>query len=99
MGVGKYSPTVHHWYSKDQTWHDRHKDNPAEDWYDRDGYDQYGYHKDTDLDRAGYSELDYLEDGKWEDIEDGDEIRSEYVNHLHDYVDSMWRSAPYPWEK
>lgn len=94
MGVGKYSPTVSSWYRRDQKWHARHC---AEDqWIDRDGYDSYGYHHETQLDRAGYTEWDYLGDGKW--IDEGTD-QEEYVYELYAYVISEWAGAPFPWEK
>lgn len=80
MGVGKYSPTVSVAYSMDQKWHDKLCD--PNDWIDRDGYDSYGYHKDTDLDRAGHSESDYLASGQWVD--------DEYEYPLYDEVLSDW---------
>jgi hypothetical protein len=60
MGVGKYSPTVNRWYRLDQKWHDRHCE--PDEWIDREGYDIYGYHHETGVDRAGYTEWDYLGD-------------------------------------
>jgi hypothetical protein len=59
MGVGKYSPTVSVAYSKDQEWH--RKLQTEDSWYDDEGYDSYGYHKDTEKDRAGYTEWDYMD--------------------------------------
>ncbi len=58
MGVGKYSPTVNVAYSRDQEWH--RKLQTEDSWYDDEGYDSYGYHKDTEKDRAGYTEFDYM---------------------------------------
>ena len=57
MSTGKYSPTVSATYGADQEWH--RKLRPEDDWHDDEGYDSYGYHKDTDRDRAGYTEWDY----------------------------------------
>lgn len=94
MGVGKYSPTVSRWYRLDQKWHERHCEPDA--WYDRDGYDSYGYHHETGVDRAGYSEWDYLGDGKWIYPDTDDE---EFVYELYDQVCADWRAAPFPWEK
>jgi len=58
MGVGKYSPTVNYAYCRDQHWFERLES--EEDWHDDEGYDSYGYHRDTRLDRAGYPERAYL---------------------------------------
>ena len=93
MGVGKYSPTVNTWYLKDQTWHDRHCE--PNSFVDRDGYDMYGYHHETELDRAGYSEWDYLGDGKW--VCAGTEWE-EYVYDLYTDVAHDWCNRPFPWE-
>ena len=93
MGVGKYSPTVSYWYRKDQKWHEKHCETDA--WVDRDGYDSYGYHQETELDRAGYAEWDYLRDGKW--IAPGTEWE-EYVYELYADVSSDWAGKPFPWE-
>jgi hypothetical protein len=62
MGVGKYSPTVTAAYQTQSDWH--RKLQTEDSWYDDEGYDSYGYHKDTELDRAGYTEWDYLADCK-----------------------------------
>jgi hypothetical protein len=94
MGVGKYSPTVSNWYRRDQKWHEKHC--AENEWYDRDGYDSYGYHRDTEQDRAGYTEWDYLGDGKWADEGLATE---EYVYDLYDYVMGEWAGRPFPWEK
>jgi hypothetical protein len=94
MGVGKYSPTVGAWYSQDQNWHDNHCDPDSDKpWIDRDGYDSYGYHDVTELDRAGYSEWDYVADGKW--IHSGTD-QEEYVYELYDQVYWDWRTKPIP---
>ena len=94
MGVGKYSPTVSTWYRRDRKWHERHCE-PGR-WIDRDGYDSYGYHHETELDRAGYSEWDYLGDGKWVRYGDDEE---EYVYQLYEMIACEWRDRPWPWEK
>lgn len=88
MSTGKYSPTVHGWYNRNQQWHDQHRN--SDDWYDRDGYDSYGYHRDTGRDRAGYTEWDYMDDGQWLD--------DQYVYPLHDEVSVEWWAKPFPWE-
>lgn len=72
MSLGKYSPTVSMWYAQDQQWYEKNGGScividaagNVVDYrlYDKDGYDSYGYHKDTELDRAGYSESEYLSD-------------------------------------
>lgn len=72
MSIGKYSPTVSMWYARDQEWFEKNGGhctvyNAAGEvidytLYDKDGYDSYGYHKDTELDRAGNYENDYLTD-------------------------------------
>lgn len=66
------------------------------EWYDRDGYDSYGYHRDTDKDRAGYTEWDYLGDGKW--VDEGLPTE-EYVHDLYDNVMGEWAGRAFPWEK
>lgn len=58
MSTGKYSPTVTSSYMRDQSWHKRHCE---DSWFDHEGFDSYGYGPD-DLDRAGHSEMDYLND-------------------------------------
>lgn len=80
MGAGKYSPTVTAAYMKDQEWH--RKLQSEEDWHDDEGYDSYGYHKETELDRAGFSEWDYLGSGEW--------IGEEYCHPLLEDVYSEW---------
>lgn len=94
MGVGKYSPTVFSWYDRDQEWHQKHC--AENEWYDRDGYDSYGYHKDTNKDRAGYTEWDYLGDGRW--IGQGTDWE-QYVYELSETVASEWNNRAFPWEK
>jgi hypothetical protein len=80
MSTGKYSPTVSAAYGADQEWH--RKLRPEDDWYDDEGYDSYGYHKETEKDRAGYSEWDYLSTFET----DGD-----YFHHsLYYYVQDQW---------
>lgn len=93
MSVGKYSPTVSAWYRKDQNWHDRHciDDN----WVDQDGYDSYGYHTISKKDRAGYTESDYLLNGKW--INSGTDYE-DYVYDLYERVEHDWCHKPFPWE-
>ena len=80
MGVGKYSPTVSAAYARDQKWHDK-LCHPLE-WYDDEGYDSYGYHKETDKDRAGYTENEYLGGGEW--------IDDEYCHPLYEDVARQW---------
>ena len=80
MGAGKYSPTVFTAYSKNQDWHRNLCD--ENDWIDRDGYDSYGYHVDTEKDRAGYTEWDYLSSGQW--------IGDDYEYVLVDQVARDW---------
>lgn len=93
MGVGKYSPTVSIWYRKDKDWHDRHCEPDA--WIDRDGYDSYGYHDETGKDRAGYTEWDYLRDGRW--VTYGDD-QEEFEYPLYEQIYHDWREKPFPWE-
>ena len=57
MSCGKYSPTVSKSYMVDRDWFRKVED---EEGFDPDGYDRYGYHKDTCLDRAEKFEDDYL---------------------------------------
>ena len=80
MGVGKYSPTVTVAYLRDQEWHSRLQ--TEMDWYDDEGYDNYGYHRDTKLDRAGHTENDYLSCGEW--------IEEEYCYPLYDNILNQW---------
>lgn len=75
MSTGKYSPTVYASYHADQGWWKRHCESEG-DWYDRDGYDEYGYDKD-ERDRAGFNEEDYMAD------EDGN-------HHLWEEVNNTW---------
>ena len=95
MAIGKYSPTVSHWYSVDQGWFEKYVDETG--WYDRDGYDQYGYHRDTERDRAGWKEEDYY-DGEWI-VTDHDTGEEEWVYTRYPQVYSDWVKAPLPWEK
>lgn len=95
MGIGKYSPTVSRWYSMDQGWFEKHSDKDA--WIDHDGYDQYGYHDVTGLDRAGYKEEDYY-DGEWVVI-DSETGKEEWIYTLYPQVYDDWASVPLPWEK
>ena len=94
MGVGKYSPTVTYWYVHDQKWHEKHC--APDEWIDRDGYDSYGYHHETEKDRAGYTEYDYLLDGKL--IHEGTE-HQELVYDLYDMILSEWYGRPPPGQK
>lgn len=94
MSVGKYSPTVSSWYRRDQEWHRKHC--AENEWYDRDGYDSYGYHRDTDKDRAGYTEWDYLGDGRWINLNTDYE---RFAYELYEDVASDWAGKPFPWEK
>ena len=80
MGVGKYSPTVTSAYMVDQEWH--RKLQTETDWYDDEGYDSYGYHKDTEQDRAGYTEWDYLDDCEY--------VNDNCYTRLLDAVYSDW---------
>lgn len=81
MGVGKYSPTVSVAYADDQKWHD--KLCAEEDWHDDEGYDRYGYHKDTEKDRAGWTEWEYL--STFETEKDG-----YFYYSLYDRVANEW---------
>ena len=90
MSVGKYSPTVSCWYRLDQEWHDRHCE--PDQWIDRDGYDSYGYHHETERDRAGYTEYDYLSDSRWESYGD----HEEYVCPLYERIYHEWGNKPLP---
>lgn len=72
MSLGKYSPTVSMWYAEDQDWWHKNgggcvvknADDTVADYTlcDKDGYDSYGYHYETELDRAGNSENEYVDD-------------------------------------
>jgi hypothetical protein len=80
MSVGKYSPTVSAAYAADRDWH---RKLCKGDWVDDEGYDSYGYHKHTDKDRAGWSELDYLSTFEYE--------VAEYFSHsLYEHVGTEW---------
>ena len=81
MSCGKYSPTVSSSYANDQDWWEKHCSNPELDLYDRDGYDSYGYNE-KGIDRAGYSEWDYLDCGEW--------IEDEYRYQLYEDVYGNW---------
>jgi hypothetical protein len=83
MSVGKYSPTVSAAYGKDQKWWE--KNGGATNLFDAEGYDSYGYNV-QDLDRAGYTENDYLNDGTWVTVGDTEE----YVYQLFDQVYFEW---------
>ena len=87
MGAGKYSPTVTSAYMKDQDWWEKNGGSSDNNYYDSDGYDQYGYNKD-DKDRAGYAESDYLESGEW--FYDNDSDDDFYHYPLVDAVYSDW---------
>lgn len=93
MGVGKYSPTVSSWYMRDRKWHDKHC--APNEWYDRAGYDSYGYHRVTEQDRAGYTEWDYLGDGRGIDRDTDSE---HFAYELYEYVSRDWAGRPFPWE-
>ena len=84
MSIGKYSPTVTTAYRTDQKWWEKNGGGDANS-YDVDGYDSYGY-DENDLDRAGYSEFDYLSDGKWIDSDD----QGEFVHDLYEMVLGSW---------
>lgn len=96
MSVGKYSPTVSRWYAKDQNWWNKNGGDSiivADDGsvigynqFDKDGYDSYGYHKDTEQDRAGNTEYDYLGCGEWIDLGESEE----YAYPLYENVSSEW---------
>lgn len=91
MGVGKYSPTVSRWYAQDQKWHDKYcatDDDQLGCGIDQDGYDSYGYHHETDKDRAGYTELDYMDGCRWHD--------GEVDSYLYDMVYDDWAGKPVP---
>lgn len=72
MSLGKYSPTVSKWYAEDQDWWHKNgggcvvknAEGIVVDYtlYDNDGYDSYGYHYMTELDRADHSEDEYFSD-------------------------------------
>lgn len=101
MSVGKYSPTVSTWYAKDREWFEKNGGSclvfdaagNIVDYksYDKDGYDRYGYHMDTDQDRAGYTEFDYLEDSNQSYHSSGYE-----GSPLYNQVDRDWSNIPAP---
>jgi hypothetical protein len=66
MGVGKYSPTVHDHYQKDQKWFEKNCVNVG-DIYDRDGFDSYGYNAEG-FDRDGHDERFYVEEALREEL-------------------------------
>lgn len=82
MGIGKYSPTVSFSYRKSQKWWDQHQTD-ANSWYDQDGYDSYGYNAEG-KDRAGYTEEDYGNDGRYDHYSDC------MVYDLHEHIESEW---------
>lgn len=94
MSVGKYSPTVSHSYRVDQKWHEKNGGgfgngkNPESD-TDDEGYDSYGYSGDygDGVDRAGYTEDEYLTTGEY--IEAIDEM--EYA--IYERVAREWRDV------
>lgn len=59
--------------------------------HDKDGYDSYGYHHVTGLDRAGYSEEDYVLDS----IEYFN-VCNDFGSWLYDDVESQFSSQPVP---
>lgn len=89
MAVGKYSPTVSGWYSRNQQWF---KEVPPEQncglvGYDAQGYDRYGYNTE-DVDRAGHHEFEYLQ---------SEEINGEYEYVLFGQVQDNWWTKPFPY--
>lgn len=64
MGVGKCSPTVSAAYDTQSDWHKKLQIVAEREGLkflvDDEGYDPYGYHIDTEKDRAGWTEWDYL---------------------------------------
>jgi hypothetical protein len=89
MGVGKYSPTVIGWYDRDPNWFFMNCDGDV--WYDREGYDCYGYHRDGDnRDRAGNTEWNYMNSFSQYD----DEI----TYYLTEDVQKEWWNKPFPWK-
>jgi len=96
MSVGKYSPTVSAAYHKDQDWWKRNGgENPANIsikkgehalyFYDRDGYDSYGYNV-AGIDRAGHTECEYLTTAEWLN-EGGSDV---YVYLLYETISFEW---------
>lgn len=59
---GKYSPTVSAAYRYDQDWFEKYA---GDAWYDREGFDAYGYNSE-EIDRAGNHEHDYYPDDEYE---------------------------------
>lgn len=80
MSMGKYSPTVEWAYRKNQEWF---RKNSIDGAYDSEGYDSYGYHRESGLDRAGYIEYEYMRTGYWDDGElrnFGEELYQDVAN-------------------
>ena len=59
MSIGKYSPTVSQAYQKSQNWWEQNGGNQENLFYDKEGFDSYGYNS-KGVDRAGYTEEDYM---------------------------------------
>ncbi|ASV44365.1 hypothetical protein PBI_SCTP2_350 [Salicola phage SCTP-2] len=90
--LGKYSPTISGWYSKDQNWFEKNGGgfdngyNPNSD-LDNDGYDSYGYTSSDsfeDYDREGFYERDY-----W----------SNKGEERYEQIERIWWRKPLPYEK
>lgn len=90
MSVGKYSPTVSYSYMLDQKWWEKNGGgygngkNPDSE-LDDEGYDSYGYSEKygDGVDRAGYTEYQYLE-GNYDPVYD------EYTHDSYEYVSRTW---------
>lgn len=87
MALGKYSPTVSGWYSRDQKWFkknggDFENGKDPNSLYDNDGYDSYGYNE-NDIDREGNKEDIYM-------IED---------ESLFNSIQESWYNKKMPYEK
>jgi hypothetical protein len=80
---GKYSPTVHWAYQRDQEWHARAREKSGDPNRDPEGFDQYGYNVMGE-DRAGNTEWDYMTSYDPEDP-DNDPGQNLYDQVLHDY--------------
>jgi hypothetical protein len=90
MSIGKYSPTVSASYANDRDWWTKNGggyDNGIDptSYGDDQGYDSYGYHMVTELDRAEYSEDEYLSGST--------DIDGYFIGHLsYEMIADAWRN-------
>lgn len=87
MIPGPYSPTVMSWYIEEPNWFEEY----CQNYYDIEGYNKFGYHKDTHLDRAGFSKYDYLK-GEWCDVDE----ETVYLYTLYNDTYEQWTRKAIP---